>query len=488
MKKKILIISSIVAVVLTGIAVGLFIFLSRPAFFVAYNNVAILEGQDVNPSDFLALFENPEGITVTADELTGEGERTVSMPLRFRLGWRSIRTTATVYILSPPDVLEVEVGTPATHVPHLFVQHMFSSLTGAIPQDTFYTFGANLPDDIADTTGAFPAEIIFNNTAVHFSLMVTDTAAPTATPVNTTISMGTFPTAYAFAADIFDHSPPVSVAFAYEPDFFQPGEQTVEIVLTDRYGNVASIFPTLTIEPNTIPPTIYGVTNLYILIDSAAMFRRGVSAEDAFGRSIDFTVDSSEVDVRTLGVYQVTYRAVDAWGLYTEQTAEVTIVGVDPEDVRERAGAILDTILREGMTQVEQARAIFNWIGNNVGYAAAFEHRNIYESAHQALTHRRGNCFVFYSLSEIMLTLAGIPNMRIQRADVQPRQNRHMWNLINPDEMGWHHFDATPVRANINRFMFTQTQAEAFTRRIQNELGSRNYYHFDPDLYPEIVR
>jgi len=111
----------------------------------------------------------------------------------------------------------------------------------------------------------------------------------------------------------------------------------------------------------------------------------------------------------------------------------------------------------------------------------------VYESANQALVHRRGDCFVFYSIAELLLTMADIPNMRIDR--IGGTTTRHAWNLINPDGLGWHHFDTTPhIVRQLDRFMFTQTQAEEFTRIIQAEGQGRDYFTFYPELYPEIVR
>jgi hypothetical protein len=94
---------------------------------------------------------------------------------------------------------------------------------------------------------------------------------------------------------------------------------------------------------------------------------------------------------------------------------------------------------------------------------------------------------VFYAISELLLTMAGIPNMRIDR--IPGTTSTHVWNLINPDELGWHHFDTTPlIVRQLDRFMFTQTQAEEFTRIINAEGQGRDYFTFDPELYPEIAR
>ena len=240
--------------------------------------------------------------------------------------------------------------------------------------------------------------------------------------------------------------------------------------------------------PNA-PPRIYGVQDIYVQQGGSIMFRRGVSAFDYFDNPINFAVDSSNVDVSTLGSYAITYSAIDDWGQITEKTAYVHVVEVEPDIVRALADVILDGILRENMTQVEQARAIFQWVGGNISYAATAGNRTLYEGAYQAIRYRNGDCYVFFAISELMLTRAGIPNMKIARVG---GNTSHFWNLINPDDLGWHHFDATPLRAQFNdrvdRFMFTSSQAQVFTEIIWNEIRERNYYVYDPDLYPEIVQ
>jgi len=183
--------------------------------------------------------------------------------------------------------------------------------------------------------------------------------------------------------------------------------------------------------------------------------------------------------VHTLGVYTADYIAVDAMGTSVTVTINVTVIEVDPAEVHTRAAAVLEQILRDDMLQVEKARAIFDWVTRNVAYAADIDHESVYGAALQALVHRRGDCFVFYAISEVLLTMADIPNVRLTRYG---GFNRHYWNLVNPDDLGWHHFDTTPLRVReINRFMFTASQAEEFNRIIHQQTGERDYFTFDPD-------
>jgi len=467
-------------------AVGIY-FITIPGIYITPNSVAVLSGHQPSPDSFLAFYRDNDYVTAeilspSYDGWHQSGDFEVTLALTY--GRRTVQKTTYAHILLPNSYIEVEVATPVDSIhPRAFLRG-----ASAVPVNAlFETHIATPLTGLTDATGQHQVEIHLNGTSFLSMLHVIDTTPPTATPVNSTIPMGTDIFASNFITDLFDHSLPVMVQFAGDsPDVFLAGEQTVDMLLTDRYGNSAIYTAILTVLPNTVPPQIIGARDIQLVLDSSAMFRLGVSAYDAFGRPIDFTVDSSGVDIDMLGAYTLTYRAEDCCGNYTEVTVRVYIVDVDPEEVQERAAAVLDRILHDDMTQVEQARAIFNWVTANVGYAAGFEHRTVYESANQALVHRRGDCFVFYSISELLLTIAGIPNMRIDRYG---GNNRHAWNLINPDDLGWHHFDTTPlIVRQLDRFMFTQSQAEQFTRIIQAEGQGRDYFTFNPELYPEIVR
>jgi hypothetical protein len=67
----------------------------------------------------------------------------------------------------------------------------------------------------------------------------------------------------------------------------------------------------------------------------------------------------------------------------------------------------------------------------------------------------------------------------------------HYWNLINPDELGWHHFDSMPfpsvLGVNPQMYMFTNSRSVYFANLIASRHGGTTYFTFDPELYPEIV-
>ena len=452
--------------------------------------VVILHGNQADAQDFLSDYAQTNGINAQFSypdilDFSAEGRQDVALTLRS--GRRVAETTAPLYVLSPLPYIMAEAGTPSYHIfPHDFIPMAFMVNTD-MDVDLAIIGGISQQDTLE--VGSRTVTLEINGAYFNSVLDVVDTTPPTATLADVSIPMGQVVYVDDFVVDMFDISPIVRVEFEYEPYMFQPGAQAVFITFEDYFGNQATYTANLFIYPNTVPPVIYGTQDMNAQLGSPVLFRRGVSAFDAFGRPLDFDVDS-DVNVNELGVYEVTYTATDAWGLSTSVTHTVTVLEVDPAHVRELADNILAGILRDDMTQVQEARAIFDWISNNIHYAGNISRGNVYEGAYQAIRNRRGDCFVFYSISEVLLTQAGIPNMHIARIPGTP--TRHSWNLINPDELGWHHFDATHMRVvdgrRLNRFMFTSSDALRHTQLVRNYWGMRDFYTYDPSLYPEIVQ
>ena len=508
--KKGLTFATLAAVILIG-AVGalLWFWMHRELEVPNYgvSSRVIISGWNIAANDFLTFrpmtlspIEEMEGIHaefyIMAD-INRPGRQEVM--LKLERGRRSTQITTVLYVLDPVEHMHIEAGTEIDISPWGFVRN--ADIVNSQEIRLTQTFGFSQDDvwHVGEHSLAFsvghPAwyssvrECMVYGGSFSTTIYVADTTPPTATTLNVTIPMGQVVYPEDFVTDVYDFSPITSIIFEEEPDIFMPGNQEVNIVLEDYFGNQAVYTAILFVQSNTVPPTIYGTRDFTVQVGNPIMFRQGVSAYDAFGRPLRFEVDSSDVDGNTLGEYIVIYYVEDAWGLRTEITQTVTVLAVDPERVIAMAINVLDAILHEGMTQVEEARAIFDWIQRNVSFAAHIGSRTVYEGAYQAMRNRRGNCFVFYASAEMLMTQAGIPNMRITRYG---GASDHYWNLINPDELGWHHFDATPLQPiynrTINRFMFTSSQARSYTETIARNLGTRNFFTYDPDLYPEIVQ
>ena len=453
---------------------------------VPVNDVAVLQGHEVNVRDFLVHVESSNGIidvqilyppVIDWNDL-GRHEVVINVAEN----GISAREIVAIYILEPLESIRLEAGSSVDEISPLdFVAdvHLIDGWTH---------FNVDFLTDLegfTDEVGQREVALIFNGVVFNAIVDIVDSTPPVVSLTDVTVRMGREVSPWDFITEVFDISPPVLAYFSGVVDTDTEGSHPVFIAVWDYFGNTAHHMATLTVLPNAEPPVIIGAVDIDVMIGSSVMFRQGVSAEDAFGTPLELHVDSSLVNVHEFGSYPVIYSAVDAGGLRTEVTVYVRVIDVDTHEVRERAQEVLDRILRDDMTQVEEARAIFDWITANVGYAAGFEPRSVYEGAHQALVHRRGDCFTFYSVSEVLLTMAGVPNRRVDRYG---GQNRHVWNLINPDELGWHHFDTTPIRVRtIDRFMFTDSQAQRFSEIIRIETLERNYFTFDTSLHPEVV-
>jgi len=455
------------------------------------NGVITLRGNHVAPGDFLSDLNKMEGITAQfsnpeAVDFYHAGVQEVTLTLKN--GRRVSEASAVLNIIEPQLYFQLEAGTPSSYITPDFFVPPDMGIKSDVTLDVVIHSGFPRHDVLEVGRHVFSVSV--NGAFFHPEVNIVDTTPPTAVLTDIIIPMGQEVGLDDFIVEYFDISPVVGIWFIEEPDIFAPEAQLVEIGFEDYFGNWAVYSAYLTVQPNYVPPQIFGTQDIMVQIGSPIIFRLGVSAEDAFGRPLDFFVDSSDINIHELGTYTVVYYAIDAWGLRTEVEINVTVLEVDPERVREMAQAVLDNILREGMTQVEEARAIFDWTQNNVAYAANISRGSVYEGAYQALRNRRGDCFVFFAISEVLLTQAGIPNMHIRR--IETAIDSHSWNLVNPDGLGWHHFDATPLlpvnEQRLNRFMFTSSQAMRNTQLIHAYLGTRDYYTYDPELYPEIVQ
>jgi len=330
------------------------------------------------------------------------------------------------------------------------------------------------------TLNAVPFEVLLD---------VADTTPPTAIATAVTLNAGETAVPQQFVAEVYDASGIKSIEFVNTPNFLSDRDQIVEIEIIDNNGNSSIFNSELRVILNTEDPVIEGTGTIVSRVNSPVIYLRGVTAIDDMGRELDVHVDSSGVDQFTVGEYTVIFYSVDATGNRTEISETVFIIDIDIEAVHAEVDSVLDRILDGEMTQLEKVRAIHRWIQTNLEYAPIRGGPpTVYEAAYRALRQRNGNCFNYYALAEVMLTRAEIPNMLIERIPGTP--TRHRWNLVNPDNLGWHHFDSVPTRLGLGlrTAFFTGSEAIEFARRKLEEHGTRDYFTYDPDLYPEIVQ
>lgn len=473
----------------TGFAGWYYWWTTSATFEYELQPIVILEGQSVDPNDFLYPGENMERVTAVyrnARFTPVAGQQNV--PLALTMGWRSIDAVASLYVMTTLDGFThefTETGMPP----------------GAREFVTNADIAVNTPFDVRYIEEPLPLEdyevgehtlfLTLNDAEFEVLLSVVDTTPPIATANGVAILVGEEVEPMDFIASIEDASPIGAVRFVEEPDILAHKDQIVQIEIEDIHGNSTVISSGLTIQLNMEPPVIEGVETIASNVGDPIFYRQGIIAHDDFGRPLEVEVDSSRVDQYSEGIYTVIFTATDKTGLSTVEEAQVHVVAIDIEYVLERVDEVLASILEEGMTQLEQVHAIFMWVRQNLTIAQTRGGpASSYEGAYRAIQDRRGNCYIYYSISEVMLTRAGIPNMLIERIPGMP--TNHRWNLINPDNLGWHHYDSFPSRVGswLQMAFFTDSQARTFTHMLENheERPVSNYYTYDPTLYPEVVQ
>lgn len=277
----------------------------------------------------------------------------------------------------------------------------------------------------------------------------------------------------------------VSASFAEEYDFSRAGEYEVEVLLEDSAGNLSEIETTVQVIQDLTGPVISGAEDITIFLNNPISYRNGVTVSDNRDESLEFVVDSSAVNQYVAGRYPVIYSATDSAGNTTSITRYVLVLDADAETVYARADEVLDSICTPDMTQYEKAEAIHRWIRYNVRYVGSSVKSSVEQGAYDGLFTGKGDCFTFYSTSEVLLTRAGIENQRIERT--QNSSSEHYWNLVNVGD-GWYHFDTCPNTNGGTVFMYTDTQVEQVTRSIAAEGRKPDFYIYDKENYPEVVR
>ncbi len=269
--------------------------------------------------------------------------------------------------------------------------------------------------------------------------------------------------------------------FAEDYDFTKEGEFDIQIVVKDTSGNetVAKI-PCKVVEDVT-PPEIRGVEPLTIAQGDAVSYKKNIEVVDDKDENPTLEVDSSGVNVDKRGTYKLTYRATDSAGNATEKTTTVKIVSAKiaaatEETVYAKADEILAEIITPDMTQLQQAREVFDWVVKNITYSETAGIDDILSAAYKGMFNRVGDCTVKQKTAEVMLNRLGIKNMEIEKI----RDTRgHYWLLIDVGE-GWYHYD--PNLQLDGTLIFYWHDADLWNYSNAH----KNTHNYDPSKYPHI--
>lgn len=486
-----------ILIILAACVAGwLYWWVTHAVFDYELRPVVILEGQSFEAADFLADVPDMRAVSSTLvfpDHTPAPGAQLVFLELQN--GMRSLSTAGTLYVLTPVSNIRREHGVESSPIDAIDVisnadiaSHIMFSITFLEQPLPFAEY------DI----GEYDLRLSLNGHHFSVPLIIADTTPPMAVPVEQTIPMGQEVYPEMFVAEVFDASGILSIHFTSEPNVYSPGNQVVEVALFDIYGNERIISAHLNVQRNEIPPTFEGIPSIiYGVIDSPLPVDDSVVALDAFGRELAFEVDTSQVNFAQVGEYIAIFWVEDCCGNRAQEEVPVELHNIDPLPVITEVDLILAEILTDGMSQVDETRAIFEWVRRNLTLDDNVPENNpesSIEGAAIALERRRGNNLVWQAISEVLLTRAGIQNMRISNppATGDDARTPFVWSLVNPDDRGWHHFDSMPsrVRNNQQMFMMTQAQANQLERDLEwmGTTPNRGRYRFTAADFPEIVR
>lgn len=430
--------------------------------------VSLLHGQRPEPADFLRKVDDATTVSVefAAESDYTPGARPVSLRLTDAAG-NTAEVAAVLRVYAAPAEATVELGTEMAAIEQLLLAGAdveFSSDAAAILA--------------APTLGEHKLTLVTPR-GVELAQKVTfvDTTPPSAQVQNRTAFVGDTLAPADFVQNLTDATEVTAAYVGAAPDLSKPGSHTVSLTLTDAAGNAASLTASLTVIADTEPPVLYGVSDKTVYIGESVSYRSGVSAWDNRDGSVSVKANSSKVNLRVEGQYPVTYTAVDAAGNEASKTVTFTVRDVNTDAINEIADGILSKILRDGMTERERLRAIYDWSVANMRYTAYADKTDVVAAAYYGFRNGRGDCFVYYAVTRFLLTRAGVENLEIHR---NIPEKPHFWNLVK-FEGNWYHLDTCPHYAQhpLTCFLLTDAEVKAYS---ENHVA--DYYSFDASLYP----
>lgn len=238
---------------------------------------------------------------------------------------------------------------------------------------------------------------------------------------------------------------------------------------------------------DTTPPVIggfvgkssYNSKDVYMVAysDRKYDFTRFVYADDNMGGKVKLTVNTDQINWKKSGVYTITYTAEDLAGNVAKKSAKVQVRVTGELD--RMADSILKSIVKDSWSDQKKAEAIYRYVRRNYSYVDSNDHANWENSALYGLRYGSGNCFVYYSVSRLLLTRCGIPNIEVKRS--AGSSHGHWWNYVYIDG-GWYHFDTTPRRRRATFCLLTDDQLSDYSK------AAGNSHIWDKSLLPKCAK
>ena len=164
-------------------------------------------------------------------------------------------------------------------------------------------------------------------------------------------------------------------------------------------------------------------------------------------------------------------------GLKLDSGGYLEVTDLEDEEANELCDEVLREIIDKDMSQEEMARAIYDWVVDNIRYSGNTTKGNTVRGAKLALSKRTGDCYAFCSSLWALLSRAGIESQ-----EVAGNRNYHFW-VISNIEGNWYYLDATSGWGG-ERFMLTQKELEEYSYK-NPKYDNPLTYRWDATKCPE---
>lgn len=378
------------------------------------------------------------GDTVTADLLVTQYQDlspvTVSFAKPFTAPENYVDAAVTVYVT---DAHGNQISGQCT-VSYTWLKDALTLEYGTLLQASDLLLDPALGTELIDTaqlaiindTGVGSYEVVSSNGEKEYTCAVTvvDTTPPVLQLQEVAVYRGRKVQLDDFLVSATDLSGEVTTRLVSQIDTSAYGVFPIVIEAEDAYGNITTAETQLRVVTDTTPPTIGGLKAMTVEKNSTPDYTKGVYANDNRDGRVEFTYDTSRVDLTKAGTYYITYTACDEAG--NKATAKRTItVEHDASDTdalvayhAARCGTTVESIRSYVRTYIAYNH---NWGGDDpVWYG---------------FTNKVGNCYVHALTLQRLLEYHGY-----QTKLIWVTNKTHYWLVVNMGSY-WRHVDATPT-------------------------------------------
>lgn len=160
--------------------------------------------------------------------------------------------------------------------------------------------------------------------------------------------------------------------------------------------------------------------------------------------------------------------------------AEETEVSTDLENekLNELCDLIIKAVVKDDMTDVEKAYAVYTWVDKNLKYKGQDNYEQWQDAAYDSLSNYSGDCLGYYAATRALLQRMGFETMQACSED-----ESHCWVMAKIGDFWWH-LDNTPGWGG-ERFMLTTDELLDFEYIDNEKYPDGLKYDFNPEGYPE---